>query len=88
MIAQAWDKPSTSKRDEAMTPEHYKGVLGVPDIEIIAAAMTEEMFRGFCFGNSLKYRLRIGKKDDVSSELKKIKDYPDVFEEFKHLCRK
>ena len=44
-------------------------------IDVIKLALTEEEYKGFLKGNILKYQLRIGKKDDVSREIEKIKDY-------------
>lgn len=44
-------------------------------IELIADFLTVDEYKGFLKGNILKYQLRLGKKDDISKELKKIKDY-------------
>ena len=44
-------------------------------IDVIKLALTDEEYKGFLKGNILKYQLRLGKKDDVSKEIEKIKDY-------------
>ena len=44
-------------------------------IELIEYFLSKEEYKGFLKGNILKYQLRLGKKDDVSKELKKIQDY-------------
>ena len=44
-------------------------------IELIEDFLSKEEYIGFLKGNILKYQLRIGKKDNVDKELKKIQDY-------------
>ena len=51
--------------------------------------MTVEQFKGFCLGNTLKYRLRAGKKSDLAhteQDLKKAEFYRELFEQHKGLC--
>jgi hypothetical protein len=44
-------------------PDHYDGYYGVTCIEAIRNALTEEEFRGFLWGNVLKYMWRWPKKN-------------------------
>ncbi len=55
--------------------KHYELWEDFEAIDVIKLVLTEEEYRGFLKGNILKYRLRVGKKDDVSKEIEKIKDY-------------
>lgn len=73
--------------DAVNSPKHYAVFDGTEAIEIIANSLTQEEFRGYCFGNLLKYRLRCGKKDDVTQELNKADKYKELYEDYKHLCR-
>lgn len=74
-------------QDLVNSPKHYSVFEEVEAIEIIAGSMTQEQFYGYCLGNLLKYRLRVGKKDDVQQELKKADKYQELYTKFKHLCR-
>ena len=78
---------TTKQPDVVNSPSHYAVFDGVEAIEIIARALTQEEFRGYCFGNLLKYRLRCGKKDGVEQELKKADKYKELYEDYKHLWR-
>ena len=93
-----YEKPVT--KDEIMTelesvkptsavinPNHYD-MMGANTIEILAAAMTEAEWRGFCLGNTLKYRIRAGKKDNLQQDIDKANNYERLYEKHKHLCRK
>lgn len=55
--------------------KHYELWEDFEAIDVIKLVLTEEEYRGFLKGNILKYRLRVGKKDDVLKEIEKIKDY-------------
>ena len=55
--------------------KHYELWENFEAIDVIKLVLTEEEYRGFLKGNILKYRLRVGKKDDVLKEIEKIKDY-------------
>lgn len=69
-------------------PSHYNIFPNISAIMVIASSSTEEEFRGFCWGNVLKYRLRLGNKDDVMQELAKAENYAwSLFEQYKPLCR-
>ncbi|QQK88500.1 nucleotide kinase [Providencia phage PSTRCR_128] len=67
-------------------PKHYEVIDEVEAIQVIARSMTVEQFKGYCLGNILKYRLRLGAKDAVEQDLKKAQNYKDIFEKFKGLC--
>lgn len=68
-------------------PQHYQVFPDKEAIEIIARSMTTEQFYGYCLGNFLKYRLRIGAKDEVQQELGKSNKYKELYEKHKHLCK-
>lgn len=67
-------------------PKHYELFEDVEAIEVIARSLTKEEFRGYCFGNLLKYRLRCGKKDNVDQELAKADKYKELYEKYKGFC--
>lgn len=72
--------------DVVRQPNHYQLFPGVEAIQIIARSMTEEMFKGYCLGNALKYRLRAGKKLNAEEDLKKADFYSELFEKHRHAC--
>lgn len=76
-----------TEKDVVINPNHYD-MMGANTIEILAAAMTEAEWRGFCLGNTLKYRIRAGKKDDLQQDIDKANNYERLYEKHKHLCRK
>ena len=76
-----------AQKNAVINPNHYD-MMGANTIEILAAAMTEAEWRGFCLGNTLKYRIRAGKKDDLQQDIDKANNYERLYEEHKHLCRK
>lgn len=96
MIQQAWDGkssfeyPQKVEKIEGVTkPSHYALFDGIEAIEIIARSMTLEMFRGYCLGNMLKYRLRAGKKSELAyaeKDLAKANFYAELFEKYKGYC--
>ena len=67
----------TDINNKAKNPnsKHYELWENFEAIDIIKLVLTDEEYKGFLKGNILKYRLRVGKKDDVSKEIEKIKDY-------------
>lgn len=75
------------KPDAVNSPKHYSVFEDVEAIQVIAGAMTEQQFYGYCLGNILKYRLRAGGKDDVMQELGKADKYQELYNQHKHLCR-
>ena len=72
--------------DAVNNPQHYQFFPGVEAIEIIAAAMTQEQFHGYCLGNALKYRLRAGAKDALEQDIAKAKKYTELYEKYKEFC--
>ena len=76
-----------AKGDVVHSPKHYQVFPDKEAIEIIASSMTFEQFYGYCLGNFLKYRLRIGAKDEVQQELEKSNKYKELYEKHKHLCK-
>lgn len=76
-----------SEHDVIIRPSHYD-MMGSNTIEILAAALTLDEWRGFCLGNTLKYRIRAGKKDDLQQDIDKANNYERLYEKHKHLCRK
>ena len=72
------DKYYTKIEETKMNIEENKHHLlwgDTQSIELIEDFLSKEEYIGFLKGNILKYQLRIGKKDDVAKELKKIQDY-------------
>ena len=69
--------------DLVNSPNHYaffESDTGYTEaIEIIASSMTHEEFKGYCKGNALKYRLRLGKKDKVEQDLAKANKYQELY---------
>lgn len=73
--------------DNVRNPKHYQVLDGMETIDMIASMMTEEMFRGFCLGNILKYRIRAGKKDKLQQDIDKANYFEELFDTKKPLCR-
>ena len=59
---------------------HYKTSVLEP-ILVMQKMFTHEEFVGFLKGNILKYRLRLGHKDDIQKEMDKIQRYEQWLEE-------
>lgn len=55
-------------------PAHYTA-YPTEVINIIRAALGEDGFRSYCFGNEIKYRMRAGLKDDAAQDLEKAMMY-------------
>ena len=79
--------PLADEPDVVRKPSHYQVFDGTESIEVIAMSFTEAEFRGFCFGNVLKYRLRAGNKDKLEQDIAKADFYKELFAKHKHLCR-
>ena len=75
------------KSEQVHSPKHYNVLEDIEAIQIIASSMTYEMFKGYCLGNILKYRLRCGAKDDVTQELAKADKYKELFAKYNHMCK-
>lgn len=86
------EEPETDKGvvdDGVRQPSHYQVFPGLESIEVIARSMTISEFRGFCMGNTLKYRMRAGKKSDLASiekDLAKADFYKELFDQHKGKC--
>lgn len=75
--------------DGVKQPSHYQLFEGVEAIEVIARSMTQEMFKGYCLGNILKYRLRAGKKSELATlekDMAKAAFYLELYTKHKGLC--
>jgi len=59
-------------------PKHYK-ILDCEAIDMIVDTLTQDEFKGYCFGNILKYRLRAGKKGDALEDLAKADEYEKIY---------
>lgn len=55
------------------TPKHYQGL--VEPIHLMEEQLSPQAFIGFLQGNLIKYAARLGKKDDIRQEAKKILEY-------------
>jgi hypothetical protein len=64
----------SSNNDFVKSPKHYS-FFDSEVIDIIRSSMTKEQFIGYCKGNSIKYRLRAGKKDDALQDIMKAEEY-------------
>lgn len=73
--------------DKVNNPSHYALFDDIEAIDVIASSMTKDQFKGYCFGNLLKYRLRAGNKDDADQDLAKAEKYKELYKEKSHLCR-
>lgn len=75
--------------DGVKQPSHYQLFEGVEAIEVIARSMTQEMFKGYCLGNILKYRLRAGKKSELATlekDMAKAAFYLELYTKHNGLC--
>lgn len=83
------NKTPSVEDDGVKQPSHYQLFEGVETIEVIARSMTQEMFKGYCLGNILKYRLRAGKKSELATlekDMAKATFYLELYEKHKGLC--
>ena len=55
--------------------KHYEMIGGVQAIELLEAMYTVDELMAWAKLNAMKYRLRIGDKDDPEKEIAKIKTY-------------
>lgn len=74
------------KNNAVSSPNHYLK-LGYECIEIIASALSQEAFKGYCMGNFLKYRFRMGDKDEMKQDFDKSKEYLMLYDKYSHLCK-
>jgi hypothetical protein len=59
--------------------KHYLEAVVEP-IKVMEKLFTKEELKGFIKGNILKYRLRMGHKDDIQKEMDKIRVYEQWLE--------
>jgi hypothetical protein len=81
-----WHKPTKPSNDPVSSPNHYLK-LGYECIEIIASSLSKEAFKGYCMGNFLKYRFRMGDKDAMQQDFDKSKEYLMLYDKYSHLCK-
>jgi len=88
LIADCWElveeRPQKDNQtsDQVRNPKHYQ-LYNLETIEVIRDSMTNEEWLGYCKGNSLKYRLRAGKKDPVEQDIAKAMYYEELYEKYK-----
>jgi len=75
------------QEDLIKQPQHYKFFDNVEAIDVIAASLTKEQFKGYCLGNRLKYRLRAGNKGQALLDIGKSDEYLLLYDKHKHLCK-
>lgn len=64
-----------------INPPHYQ-VKGIPEaIDIMKHLMTQEQFKGFLWGNIIKYAYRYGRKGDEHDTAGKIEWYANRLKE-------
>lgn len=71
---------STNKthKGSASDATHYQKLQQQP-IEIMQTLMTPEQFKGFLWGNVIKYALRCGLKDAPEKEMQKVRQYAEWY---------
>lgn len=83
------DQPTGEQIEGVTQPSHYMLFDDIEAIEVIARSMTREQFKGYCFGNILKYRLRAGKKSELAyleKDMAKAGFYGELYEKHKDKC--
>ena len=83
------DQHSAELIEGVTKPSHYMLFDDIEAIEVIARSMTREQFKGYCFGNILKYRLRAGKKSELAyleKDMAKAGFYGELYEKHKDKC--
>ena len=73
-----WKVLPAATNDVVSKPRHYQITEDWEALDVIKEALTEEEFRGYCKGNFLKYRLRLGDKDSVEQDLDKSNKYRNL----------
>lgn len=72
------EKAVEQRLQEEHFDEHYHDK--VQPLEIMQEIMTPEEFRGFLFGNIIKYSCRCGKKDEPQKEFAKLRRYKEWYD--------
>lgn len=68
------DRVQSVKEEDNKHDKHYLEAVVEP-IKVMEKLFTKEELKGFIKGNILKYRLRMGHKDDIQKEMDKIRVY-------------
>lgn len=63
--------------DQVNAPSHYMLWPDTEVIDILRKVLTEDELRGWMKGNSLKYRLRLGAKDNTEQDLAKAQKFEE-----------
>ena len=74
-----WDKVQKVAEEDNKHDKHYLEAVVEP-IKVMEKMFTKEELKGFIKGNILKYRLRMGHKDDIQKEMDKIRVYEQWLE--------
>ncbi|MDC1406063.1 DUF3310 domain-containing protein [Akkermansiaceae bacterium] len=61
--------------DQVNSPSHYMLWPDTEVIDILRKVLSEDELRGWMKGNSLKYRLRLGAKDNTEQDLAKAEKF-------------
>lgn len=69
--------------EQANNPSHYKSDFGLECWDVMQIIFGRKKLRWFCQMNVFKYIWRLGKKDPVDVELKKIANYQRKAEELR-----
>ena len=76
------DIPEPTTGDQVNHPKHYQYFNGEA-MDIIEKSLTTEELIGFWKGNSLKYRIRAGRKQTVFEDIQKAMYYENLYEKFR-----
>jgi len=77
-------KKEAEKLDPVKKPKHYQVFMEVEAKEIIQVVLdshlTNDMspYQIYCLGNTMKYRLRAGGKDDLQQDIDKADQYKEM----------
>ena len=74
MIAETEPMPPVLE-DQVNAPSHYMLWPDTEVIDILRKVLSEDELRGWMKGNSLKYRLRLGAKDNTEQDLAKAEKF-------------
>lgn len=73
-----------TKADQVHQPKHYEVVPNIQAKEMIETILNSVLTKGmspyqvYCLGNTLKYRLRAGKKDNLQQDIDKANEYVNM----------
>ena len=71
-----------SKKEQVNSPKHYN-TYEIETIEMMERLWGIDKTITFCILNAYKYRMRLGKKDDVNQDLRKEQWYLNKAEELR-----